>query len=197
LKPSWPWTQCTNKPKLGRSCGLLTCSSKLTRGPGGLPGTSGIDIHWSHRHLSPVSFVFITGPDGDEVCELFMKIDKLVPYELIKFVSAFLPCVSPAHRAFSIEKKNLFSNCWLLIVCHRQGLKIINPTLAIRTTVALILGQPCETHGVQLRIFNLLTRLDLSDWWWLLPPYAARSRFFKSFSKNIGQHCQAWNTMFW
>ncbi|KNZ62803.1 hypothetical protein VP01_1221g2 [Puccinia sorghi] len=57
-------------------------------------------------------FIFITGPGSDEVCELFMKLDKLIPYELIK-----------------------------------QGLKIINPTLAIRTTVALIFGQPCGILG--------------------------------------------------
>jgi len=35
-------------------------------------------------------FIFITGPGSDEVSELFMKIDKLIPYELIKCVSGFL-----------------------------------------------------------------------------------------------------------
>ncbi|EFP76077.2 uncharacterized protein PGTG_02518 [Puccinia graminis f. sp. tritici CRL 75-36-700-3] len=71
-------------------------------------------------------FVFITGPDGDEVCELFIKIDKLVPYELIK-----------------------------------QGLKIINPTLAIRTTVALILGQPFGSLSLFQRILDSIVRHEI------------------------------------
>ncbi|KAA1127787.1 hypothetical protein PGTUg99_009132 [Puccinia graminis f. sp. tritici] len=58
-------------------------------------------------------FVFITGPDGDEVCELFIKIDKLVPYELIKFVSAFPPCIfrwSFLHKKETFVFKSLIGN---------------------------------------------------------------------------------------
>ncbi|WAQ88588.1 hypothetical protein PtA15_10A7 [Puccinia triticina] len=71
-------------------------------------------------------FIFIAGPDGDEVCELFLKIDKLVPYELIK-----------------------------------QGLKIINPTLAIRTTVALIFGQPFGSLSLFQRILDSVVKSEI------------------------------------
>jgi len=71
-------------------------------------------------------FIFITGPGSDEVSELFMKIDKLIPYELIK-----------------------------------QGLKIINPTLAIRTTVALIFGQPFGALSLFQRILDSVVQHEI------------------------------------
>ncbi|PLW31840.1 hypothetical protein PCANC_17205 [Puccinia coronata f. sp. avenae] len=71
-------------------------------------------------------FVFITGPGGDEVCELFLKIDKLVPYELIK-----------------------------------QGLRIINPTLAIRTTITLIFGQPFGSLSLFQRILDSVVKYEI------------------------------------
>ncbi|KAH9448968.1 hypothetical protein Pst134EB_019809 [Puccinia striiformis f. sp. tritici] len=71
-------------------------------------------------------FIFIAGPDGDEICELYLRIDKLIPYELIK-----------------------------------QGLKIINPTLAVRTTVALIFGQPFGSLSLFQRILDNVVRNEI------------------------------------
>lgn len=71
-------------------------------------------------------FIFIAGPNANEICELLIKIDKLLPYELIK-----------------------------------QGLKIINPTLAIKTTVALILGQPFGSLSLFQRILDNILRHEI------------------------------------
>ncbi|MBW0480071.1 hypothetical protein O181_019786 [Austropuccinia psidii MF-1] len=75
---------------------------------------------------SLLHFIFISWPEGNMICELLIKIHRMIPYELIK-----------------------------------QSLKLINPSLAIRATMHLILGQPFGALSLFQRILDSIIRHEI------------------------------------
>ncbi|KAG0146816.1 hypothetical protein CROQUDRAFT_92123 [Cronartium quercuum f. sp. fusiforme G11] len=79
---------------------------------------------WASLWLAYViHFVYISGPDSEELRALVIKVDGLIPYELMK-----------------------------------QGLKIVNPTLAIKSVVTLMLGQPFGGLSLFQRILKIVLK---------------------------------------
>lgn len=83
---------------------------------------------WASLWLaSELHFIYVTGPAAEEIRTLVMKLDSLMPYELIK-----------------------------------QGLKIVNPVLAIKSVVTLLLGQPFGGLSLFQRMVQIVLKNQIS-----------------------------------
>ncbi|EGF99637.1 uncharacterized protein MELLADRAFT_94200 [Melampsora larici-populina 98AG31] len=83
---------------------------------------------WASLWLaSELHFIYVTGPAAEEIRALVIKLDSLMPYELIK-----------------------------------QGLKIVNPVLAIKSVVTLLLGQPFGGLSLFQRMVQIVLKNQIS-----------------------------------
>ncbi|KAH9811363.1 hypothetical protein DFH28DRAFT_901272 [Melampsora americana] len=83
---------------------------------------------WASLWLATeLHFIYVAGPAAEEIRALVIKVDSLMPYELIK-----------------------------------QGLRIVNPVLAIKSVVTLLLGQPFGGLSLFQRMVQIVLKNQIS-----------------------------------